>query len=64
MRYYRLTGQKLIAESVFFHRSKAQVENDQVFLNPVNIFEFRIATNPANENRSEAWDVRPLPESA
>jgi len=62
MRYFRLTREKLIPESVFFHRSKAQVESDQVFLNPNGIFEFRIAPNPLNENRPEAWEVRPLPE--
>lgn len=63
MRYYRLRNQTLVADSVFFHRSKAQADSDQVFANPTNIFEFRIAPNPANDNRTEAWDVRMLPDN-
>lgn len=60
MRYYQLTGEGLVPESVFFHCSKATDINDGMFLDSSNIFEFTIVSNPDNGNRTEAWDIRPL----
>jgi len=61
MRYYRLSTEGLLSDTVFFHRSKAAAElESQVFVNPMSIFEFRIAPNSQNGNRPEAWDIRPL----
>ncbi|MDA8165044.1 MAG: NYN domain-containing protein [Desulfobacteraceae bacterium] len=60
-RYYRLGPEGLVSDTVFFHRSKAPVElESQAFVNPMNIFEFRIAPNPMNDNRPEAWDIRTM----
>lgn len=58
MRYYRLTTDGLIPESVFFHCSKAQDGNDAMFLDPGNLFEFTIVKNPDNNGKTEAWDIR------
>lgn len=58
MRYYRLEPEGLIPESVFFHCSKAQDIHDNLFLDSSNIFEFTIVTNPDNNSRTEAWDIR------
>lgn len=60
MRYYRLRPEGLIAESVFFHCSKAQDVHDALFLDSSQIFEFTIVKNPDNNSRTEAWDIRPL----
>ncbi len=60
MRYYILTRDGLKPESVFFHCSKAQDINDNLFLDSSNIFEFSIVTNPDNNSRTEAWDIRTL----
>jgi uncharacterized LabA/DUF88 family protein len=60
-RYYSLGPEGLVSDTVFFHRSKAAVDLDvQSFMNPTSIFEFRIASNPLNENRPEAWDIRAM----
>ncbi|WP_035247544.1 LabA-like NYN domain-containing protein [Desulfogranum mediterraneum] len=61
-RYYRLRENRLSAETIFFHLSKSTLGSDQYFLDFGRIFEFRIVQNPANENRSEAWDIRLLKE--
>jgi hypothetical protein len=51
----------LFSDTVFFHRAKATIDpGAQMFANPANIFEFRVAPNPQNENRPEAWEIRPL----
>ena len=60
MRYYTLTSAGLKSESVFFHCSKAQDINDNLFLDSSNIFEFSIVANPDNNSRTEAWDIRSL----
>ncbi len=61
IRHYRLTEEGLKSETVFFHCSKSECEQEpQVFANPFNIFEFQIAPNPANQNRPEAVNVRIL----
>jgi hypothetical protein len=60
MRYYRLTPEGLLAQSVFFHCSKAHDVNDTLFLDPSNIFEFNIVKNPDNSGRTEAWDIQPI----
>ena len=60
MRYYRLTTEGLLPQSVFFHCSKAQEVNDSLFLDSSNIFEFTIVKNPDNSGRTEAWDIRPI----
>ena len=57
MRYYRLTPDGLLPESVFFHCSKAQDFSDSNFLDSSNIFEFTIAKNPDNSGKTEAWDI-------
>ncbi|MEJ2033148.1 MAG: NYN domain-containing protein [Deltaproteobacteria bacterium] len=60
-RYYHLGPAGLTNDTVFFHRSKAPSDLDpQVFLNPMNIFEFRIVPNPLNDNRPEASDIRAM----
>ena len=33
------------------------------FQEPHRIFEFRVVENPANNNRSEAWDIRLIKEN-
>lgn len=61
MRYYLNTPNGLSSDTVFFHRSKSTIDQDpQSFSNPMNIFEFRILVNPANQNRPEARDIRPF----
>lgn len=62
MRYYRLLPEGLVAESVFFHCSKAVDINDSLFLDSSNIFEFSIVRNEDNNNKTEAWDIRLLEE--
>jgi uncharacterized LabA/DUF88 family protein len=57
LRYYKLSGGGLRAETVFFHCSKSTVANDAVFLDAANIFEFSIVQNPENNNRTEATDI-------
>lgn len=61
-RYYRLENKRLVPYTVFFHLSKSTLGSDQYFLDQGRIFEFRIVENPANDNRSEAWDIRLLKE--
>lgn len=59
MCYYRLVPEGLQSETVFFHCSKSECEQEpQVFANPLNIFEFRIVSNSSNKNRLEATDVK------
>ncbi len=57
MRYYRLTPEGLLAQSVFFHCSKAPEVHDALFLDSSKIFEFTIVKNPDNSGRTEAWDI-------
>ncbi len=61
-RYYRLIDNVLQSETVFFHLSKSTLPSDHFFQEPHRIFEFRVEENPANSNRSEAWDIRLLKE--
>jgi uncharacterized LabA/DUF88 family protein len=61
MRYYTIKPEGLAAETIFFHCSKSNVTNGALFLDPASIFEFRIVIN-ADNNRSEAWDIRALDE--
>lgn len=61
-RYYRLQESVLQSETVFFHLSKSTLASDHYFQEPHRIFEFRVVENPANNNRSEAWDIRLLKE--
>lgn len=61
MRHYAMKPEGLVAETTFFHRSRANVASDSLFLDPAAIFEFRIVLNPDN-NRTEAWDIRALDE--
>ncbi|WP_136797414.1 MULTISPECIES: NYN domain-containing protein [Desulfosediminicola] len=58
MRFYTLTEEGLIPESVFFHCSKAPEVNDNLFMDSSNIFEFTVVTNTDNGGRTEAWDIR------
>jgi hypothetical protein len=60
MRYFRLTPEGLLAQSVFFHCSKAHDVNDTLFLDSSNIFEFNIVKNPDNSGRTEAWEIQPI----
>ena len=60
MRYYTVDDTGLKPETVFFHCSKSNVSNDSIFLDSTNIFEFSIVTNPDNESRTEAWDIKLL----
>jgi cold shock CspA family protein len=62
-RYFRMEKNRLQPETVFFHLSKSTLEGDYHFQDPNRIFEFRIVTNPSNDNRSEAWDIRLVNES-
>lgn len=57
MRYYQLNSEGLLAESVFFHCSKAVEVSDSLFLDSSNIFEFTIVKNAENDSRTEAWDI-------
>jgi uncharacterized LabA/DUF88 family protein len=62
MRYYIVDETGLQPETVFFHCSKSNVSNDSLFLDSSNIFEFSIVTNPDNDSRTEAWDIKLLEE--
>ena len=62
MRYYTLSREGLIPQSVFFHCSKASDVNDSLFNDSSQIFEFSIVKNPENNSRTEAWDIRVLDE--
>ncbi len=63
MRYYRLSGKGLIAETVFFHCSKSNITNDSLFLDSTNIFEFSIVNTDDNNNgRTEACEIKLLEE--
>lgn len=62
MRFYNLTPEGLLSESVFFHCSKAVDVNDALFNDSSQIFEFTIVKNPDNNSRTEAWDIRALDE--
>ena len=57
MRYYELDSDGLRTATVFFHCSKSAEPNDSIFLDSNNIFEFTIAQNPENNNRTEAVDI-------
>ncbi|MEN8189691.1 MAG: NYN domain-containing protein [Thermodesulfobacteriota bacterium] len=59
MRYYIQEDDGLSPTTVFFHCSKSNTANDNGFLNPNNIFEFRIVKNSEN-NRTEAVDIRSI----
>lgn len=61
-RYYRLQDSVLQSETVFFHLSKSTLGSDHFFQEPHRIFEFRVVENPANNNRSEACDIRLIKE--
>jgi hypothetical protein len=52
----------LQSETVFFHLSKSTLPSDHFFQERHRIFEFRVVENPANNNRSEACDIRLLKE--
>ncbi len=62
MRYFTMQPHGLQAESVFFHCSKSNVTSDSLFLDPNNIFEFKIVTNPDNKDKTEACDIRSIDE--
>ncbi len=62
MRYFSMTSKGLEAESVFFHCSQSTGTSDTLFLDPSNIFEFKIATNPENKNKTEAREIRSIDE--
>ena len=62
MRYYQLGSEGLLAESVFFHCSKAVEVSDSLFLDSSNIFEFTIVKNTENDSRTEAWDIHLIDE--
>ncbi len=62
MRYFTLQPHGLQAESIFFHCSKSTVTSDNLFLDSNNIFEFRVVSNPGNNNKTEAWDIRSIDE--
>lgn len=57
MRYLQFGPEGLSTETLFFHCSKSNVSNDSLFLDSNNIFEFGIAQNPDNNNRTEAVDI-------
>ncbi|PIE56371.1 MAG: NYN domain-containing protein [Desulfobulbus propionicus] len=57
-RYYRLDKGSLFPETVFFHLSSSTLGSDRPFADSRRIFEFRLANNPANDNRPEARDIR------
>jgi hypothetical protein len=61
MRYHVMKPEGLVAETTFFHCSRANVANDALFFDPLAIFEFRIVLNTDN-NRTEAWDIRAIDE--
>ena len=60
MRYYTLSREGLVPQSVFFHCSKAPEVNDALFLDSSNIFEFTIMKNQENNSRTEAWDIKSI----
>jgi len=53
----------LQSNTVFFHRSNSTLDSDHYFQEWSRIFEFRIMNNPANNNRSEARDIRLIQET-
>jgi len=57
-RYYTMTVNGLQPNTVFFHLSKSTLDSDHYFQDSYRIFEFRTVQNPANDNRSEARDIR------
>lgn len=57
MRYYNLSREGLQPQTLFFHCSKSNVTNDQLFLDSETIFEFSIVRNAENSNRTEAADI-------
>jgi len=57
MRYYTLDERGLIPETVFFHCSKSNAQNDTIFLDSSKVFEFTIVETAANNGRTEAWDI-------
>ena len=59
MRYFELTPQGLLPQSLFFHCSNAQVSSDTLFQDPDKVFEFTITTNPDTE-RSEATEIQAM----
>lgn len=61
-RYYRLQDSILQPETVFFHLSKSTLNSDHFFQEQHRIFEFRVVENPANNNRSEACEIRLIKE--
>ncbi|PIE66564.1 MAG: NYN domain-containing protein [Desulfobacterales bacterium] len=62
-RYFTIKKQELVPETIFFHLSKSTLASEQHFLDQNKIFEFRVVENPANDNRSEAWDIKLLKEA-
>lgn len=62
MRYYTLTQEGLLPESIFFHCSKASVANDSMFLDSGNVFEFSVVKGSSTNGRTEAWDITMLEE--
>ncbi len=62
-RFFHLENGVLRPDTVFFHLSKSTLDGDHHFQNPNHIFEFRIVSNPGNDNRSEAWDIRMIREN-
>ncbi len=61
-RYYRWGEQGLEPQTVFFHLSRSTLESSVFHPDSPRIFEFRIVSNPDNDDRPEAWDVRLLGE--
>jgi len=57
MRYYQLSEAGLEPQTIFFHCSKSNANNDHVFLDSSHIFEFSIIKNSENNNRTEAKDI-------
>ncbi|WP_456386311.1 LabA-like NYN domain-containing protein [Desulfolithobacter sp.] len=57
-RYYDMVDGILIPQTVFFHLSQSSLDGDYHFQDASQIFEFRVVDNPANNNRSEARDIR------
>ena len=57
-RYYHMVDGVLIPQTVFFHLSQSSLDGDYHFQDSSQIFEFRVINNPANDNRSEARDIR------
>ncbi|RUM33586.1 MAG: NYN domain-containing protein [Desulfobulbus sp.] len=62
-RYFIRKNNGLSAKTVFFHLSKSTLDGDYYFQDTHRIFEFQIVNNPANDNRSEAWNIRLVKEN-